>query len=32
MADISINRVLATKYFLLQIQTLLIVILVRIAN
>ena len=32
MADISIKRILATKYVLLQIQTLLIMIVVRIKN
>ena len=32
MGDISIQRILATKYFLLQIQTLLIMIVVRITN
>ena len=32
MADISIQRILATKYFLLQIQTLVIMILVGITN
>ena len=32
MADISIQRILATKYFLLQIQTLVIMIVVGITN
>ena len=32
MADISIQRILATEYFLLQIQTLLTMIVVRITN
>ena len=32
MGDISIQWILATKYFLLQIQTLLIMIVVRITN
>ena len=32
IADISIKRILATKYFLLQIQKLVLMIVVRITN